>query len=134
MSLGFTNHGEELALTWMFTTSSATRPTGWYASLHDGDPGETGANEVDTGQDADYVRKSVTFDDPVADSGQVLSNIQASWTAASDATDYTITHIVIWDTLSGGNPIMAGQLVVPFLMQASGVFTLASGKIVAALD
>ena len=47
--MSFSNHGEELALTWMFTTSSATRPTAWYLSLHDGATGETGANEVDTG-------------------------------------------------------------------------------------
>lgn len=131
---GFTNHGEELALTWLFTTSSATRPTAWYAALHDGDPGETGANEVVVGTDADYVRKSVTFDDPVSDSGQVLSNVQASWTAASGATPYIITYVSIWDAATSGNCLMIGMLVTPFSMAASGVFTLAAEKIVAALD
>jgi len=132
--MSFTNHGEELALTWLYTTSSATRPTAWYLSLHDGDPGETGANEVDTGTDADYVRKSVTFADPVAGSGKVLSDIQASWAAAAGASNYTITHVCIWDALSAGNCLMAGTLVVPFDQVAAGVFTLAAGKVVAALD
>ena len=132
--MSFTNHGEELALTWMFTTSSATRPTAWYLSLHDGAAGETGANEVDTGTDADYVRKAITFADPVAGSGQVLSDIQASWAAAAGASNYTIVDVCIWDALSSGNCLMTGTLVVPFDQVAAGVFTLAAGKVVAALD
>ena len=130
----FTNHAEELLLTWLFTTSTATRPTAWYVALHTDDPGEAGsANEVDT-EDDDYARQSITFDDPVADSGQVLSDLQASWTAASDADDYTITHISIWDAATSGNCLMKGPLVISWDQTADGIFTLDVGKVIAALD
>jgi len=130
----FTNHAEELLLTWLFTTSTATRPTAWYVALHTDDPGEAGsANEVDT-EDDDYARQSITFDDPVADSGKVLSDLQASWTAASDADDYTITHISIWDAATSGNCLMKGPLVISWDQTADGIFTLDVGKVIAALD
>ena len=129
------NHAEDLILTWLFTTTAVTRPTAWYAQLHLDDPGETGAlNPVTTSEDADIVRKAVTFADPVADSGQALSNIAASWTAASGSPGYTIKWVTIWDALTSGNCLFKGQLAVPFVMAASGIFTLDAGKIVPALD
>lgn len=129
------NYAEDLMLTWLFTTTAVTRPTAWYAQLHLDDPGETGAaNPVTTSEDADIVRKSVTFDDPVADSGQALSNIQAAWTAASGSPGYTIKWVTIWDAVTGGNCLFKGMLAVPFVMAASGIFTLEAGKIVPALD
>lgn len=131
-----TNFAENLLLTWLMTDAAApTRPTAWYAALHTGDPGEAGdANEVVVGTDADYVRKAVTFADPVSDSGQVLSEAQVAWTANSGASTYTITHVSIWDASTAGNCLFKGQLLVPHEMVASGVFALDAGKIICALD
>lgn len=132
---GLTNHGEDLLCTWLFTTTAATRPTAWYVALHTGDPGEVGsANEVVVGTDADYVRKSVTFADPVASSGQVLSNASVSWTVNSGSAGYTVTHASIWDASTAGNCLMKGQLPVSRTLAASGVLTFAIGEIIAAMD
>ncbi|MGE4338837.1 MAG: hypothetical protein AB7E55_23090, partial [Pigmentiphaga sp.] len=50
-----------LLLDWLLTAGAATRPTTWFISLHVGDPGTTGANEVLVATDADYIRKAVVF-------------------------------------------------------------------------
>ncbi len=130
-----TNHAEDLLLTWLFTTSSATRPNAWYVALHTADPGETGASsEVVVGTDADYVRDSITFDDPVASSGQVLSDVAVSWTVDSASAGYTVTHISIWDAATAGNCLMKGALPVPRALTANQVLTFSIGDIIAALD
>lgn len=38
----FTDYTENLALTWLFTGSSATRPTAWYVGLFTAAPSDTG--------------------------------------------------------------------------------------------
>jgi hypothetical protein len=130
-----TNYAEDLLLTWLFTASSATRPSAWYVALHTGDPGETGASsEVVVGTDADYVRDSITFDDPVASSGQVLSDAAVSWTVDSASAGYTVTHISIWDADTVGNCLMKGALPVPRALAANQVLTFSIGDIIAALD
>ena len=133
--MSLSNFLEELLLKWVFTTSTATRPTAWFVALHTGDPGETGAaNEVLVGTDADYVRKAITYADPVADSGQALSNAAVSWTAAVGASNYTVTHVSVHDALTGGNCFMYGALLVARDMVASGVLTFSTGDIIQSLD
>jgi len=133
MSLG--NHAEDLLLTYLLTISSSTRPTAWFVSLHTADPGDDGANnEVAVGTDADYVRKAATFDDPVVDSGQVLSSNAPSWTVNSGSSGYTVTHICIFDAVTAGNCLFSGQLLVSKPLIANGVLTFTAGDIVATLD
>ena len=130
-----TNYAEDLLLTWLFTASSATRPSAWYVALHTGDPGETGASsEVVVGTDADYVRDQITFDDPVASSGQVLSDVAVSWTVDAVSAGYTVTHVSIWDAVTAGNCLMKGALPVPRALAANQVLTFSIGDIIAALD
>lgn len=130
-----TNHGEDLLVTWMFTATAVTRPTTWFVALHTADPGEVGsADEVTTGTDADYVRKSITFANPVASSGQVLSDASVSWTVNSGSAGYTVTHASIWDASTAGNCLMKGQLPVSRTLAASGVLTFAIGEVIAAMD
>lgn len=128
------NHAEDLLLTYLLTLSAATRPTAWYVELHFGDPGEDGtSNPVTATEDADYVRKAVTFADPVAGSGQCLSNNAPSWTVGA-GTGYTLTHISIWDALSGGNCLYKGSLLVSVPLVETDVQTFTAGYIVATLD
>lgn len=120
-----------LILDWLLGAAAVTRPTAWHISLHTGDPGTTGANEVVVGTDADYVRKSATF---AAASGGQKSNAGAyTWTADVAATSYNVTHIGVWDSASGGTFLVGGALPVPEPMVASGSLVLAIGRAVAAL-
>jgi len=118
----------------MLTTDTATRPTAWYVATHTGDPGETGAsNEVTVGIDADYVRKSVTFNTPSGD-GQTENAGSVSWTVNSGSSGYTVTHISIWDAVTSGNCLFKGSLQVARVLVALGVLTFNADEIIAQLD
>ena len=120
-----------LLLNWLLTAGAAVRPTAWYISLHIGDPGKTGANELVIGTDADYVRKLAAFG---ASTLEVSATTGAlTWTADVAATTYSVTHIGIWDALSGGNFILGGALAVPETVVASGSLVLGTGRAIAAL-
>lgn len=125
-------YARNLLLDWLYTTGSVTRPTTWFVSFHDGDPALTGANEVDTGTDADYARIPVTFDP--ASGGLSLSDVDVSHTAHASATAYDITHVGIWDALTAGNFIQGGELAVPEHVAASATVLFATGRIRAALS
>jgi hypothetical protein len=120
-----------LLLNWMLTAGAATRPTTWFISLHTGDPGTTGANELLVGTDADYVRKAVAFATSTA--GQSPNSDAQSFTAAAGATTHNITHIGIWDAATAGNFILGGALTVPENRVASSTMVLAAGRGVARL-
>jgi len=66
-----------------------------YVSLHTADPGLTGASEVGGGS---YARQSVAFS---AASGGSTSNTAA--VRFEDMPGVTVTHVGIWDAVSGGN-------------------------------
>ena len=129
-----TDHSENLLLSWLFTTGTATRPTTWFVALHTADPGEDTpiASELLVAVDADYVRKAVTIGAPSL--GQSLSETAASWSVNSGSRGYTITHASIWDAATDGNCLIAGELVVPRVMIADGVLTFNIGEIVAIID
>ena len=132
--MSFSNSAEDLLVTWMFTTTAVTRPTTWFVSLHTADPGETGANEVVVGTDADYVRKAITFDDPVAGTGMCLSNAAASWTVAAASAGYTVTHIAIWTLVSAGTFLISGPLLPNRVLIGSQTHSLNIGEVIAAIN
>ena len=129
--MAFSTYGGNLVLDWLLSNASVTRPTAWYVSLHTADPGLTGASEVTTGVDSDYVRKSVTF--AAASALQKASNAAATWTANAGATTYVVTHVGIWDAATTGNFLNYGALAVPETVVASGTFNLSIGRLIAAV-
>jgi len=132
--MSFSNAAEDLIVTWMFTTTAVTRPTAWFVSLHTDDPGETGANEVVVGTDADYVRQSITFDDPVAGSGMCLSDILAAWIVGTASAGYTVTHIGIWSADTAGTFYTGGRLLPNRVLVANQTHSLNIGEVIAAID
>jgi hypothetical protein len=97
-----------------------------YVSLHNGDPGATGANEITGGS---YARQQVNH---------------AGWNAAADAiegsecttisdltftnlTANTITHVGFWDAVSGGNFLMGGETIQDSVIGGGGNFILTAG-------
>ena len=120
-----------LLLDWLLTNGTATRPTTWFVSLHVGDPGTTGANELVVGTDADYIRQAVVFD--AAAAGQTENTGALTWTADVAATAHDITHIGVWDAATAGNFLIGGQLAVPEPRVASAAPVLSAGRCIAAL-
>jgi len=66
-----------------------------YVSLHTADPGLTGASEVTGGS---YARQTVALSS--ASSGATANTAAVTFT---DMPSATITHVGLWDSLSGGN-------------------------------
>ena len=132
--MSFSNAAEDLIATFMFTATAVTRPTAWFVSLHTDDPGETGANEVVVGTDAGYVRKAITFDDPVAGTGMCLSDLATSWTVAAGSAGYTVTHIGIWSAATAGTFYMAGPLLPNRPLVATQVHSLNIGEVITAVN
>lgn len=126
------DYARNLLLDWLYTTDATTRPTTWFVSFHTADPGLTGTDEVGTGTDAAYTRKSVTF--AAASGGLALSASDVAHTADAGATAYTITHIGVWDAASGGNLLQSGELAVPENVTPGGSVLLATGRLRAALS
>lgn len=124
-------YARNLLLNWLLTAGAATRPTAWYVSLHTADPGTTGANEVVVGTDAAYARKAASFG--AAANGQSATSAQISWTADATATPYTVTHIAVWDALTGGNCLFSGALAVPENVVANGSLVLGAGRCIGQL-
>lgn len=97
-----------------------------YVSLHNGDPGADGSNELTGGS---YARQQVNH---------------AGWNAAAVATEgsecttisdltfsnllaNTITHVGIWDALSGGNFLQGGETIQDTVIGGGGSFVLTAG-------
>jgi hypothetical protein len=101
------NYAEKLLLDWAMTTGSATRPTAWYVALYTAAPDDTGGGtEVSTGG---YARQSVTFGAASSPGGTTSNTNTVSFTA-SGAGYGTVSHIGIFDNVSGGNLLWHGSM------------------------
>ena len=97
-----------------------------YVSLHDDDPGETGANEA---SGASYARQAVTF--AAAAGGTSTSDTVVEF---SDMPAGTWTHVGLWDAASDGNFLWGGPLTEPKTTSAGDTFRLPVGNITVVLD
>jgi hypothetical protein len=105
-------------------------PTPVYISLHTGDPGVTGANEVTGGT---YVRQASSSSNWSAAASAQSSNISSiSFSGLTPAL--TITHVGMWDAVSGGNFLNGGALTAPRFILALEVDVFTPGALIAALS
>jgi hypothetical protein len=92
-----------------------------YVSLHTGDPGLTGANEVIGGS---YAREAVSFG---AASGGAMEN--DALVRFDSVPAGTITHLGLWDAASAGNFLWGGALTASKTQNDGDPFEFASGAI-----
>lgn len=93
-----------------------------FASLHTGDPGDNGANEVSGGSPA-YVRKAITWN--AADAGAMDdSNAPAFDVPAST----TISWVGFWSAESGGT-FYGSANVTDEVFAAQGTYTLTDADV-----
>ena len=102
--------------------------TGVYTSLHAGDPGETGANEISaTGA---YVRQGVVFG--AASGGAISNNGAITYTAMMPSG--TITAVGLWDAVASGNHLWNGNLSASKNVNQGDTFQIANGDLDISLD
>lgn len=123
---GLADHGENLALNWMFTAQAVTRPTAWYVGLHTSAPSDaTPSNGELVGNN--YARQAVTFG--AASSGQVANTGSFQHGPATGSNWGTITHVSIWDAPSGGNCLAFGSVGSPVAINVNDSVTGAIGAL-----
>lgn len=131
MAGSFTDYSENLVLTYLLTSGSATRPTSWFVGLFTAAPGETGGGTevVGTG----YGRKAATF----AVSGTaptVASNNPVIEFNEALAPWGTVTHIAIFDAVTSGNMIGYSDLEESKQIGTGDVFRIPVGDLKVTLD
>jgi len=92
-------------------------PARVFVSLHTGDPGNDGANEVTAEQWPSYARKDPAGGDVVT-SGFAAANAKSTtnakeilWAEDMDGpAQITVSHFAIWDAQANGNCLFVGSL------------------------
>jgi len=126
--MSFSDTFETTVLTWVFTNSSATRPTEWHIALYTASPSDPGGGtEVSGGA---YARQAVTF----TVSGNTASNTAAiEWPVATSAYG-TVTDVGVFDASTGGNLIAYAALTTSKAIDTGDVFRLPAGDLDVTLD
>ena len=126
--MSFTNTFETRVLTWVFTNSSATRPTAWFVALYTSAPNDAGGGtEVSGGA---YARQAVTF----SVSGDTATNTGAIEYPTATAGYGTVTHVGIFDASTGGNLIAYAALTASKTIDTGDVLRLPAGDLDVTLD
>lgn len=128
--MSFSNTFETRVLTWVFTSSSATRPTAWYMALFTSNPADDASGtEVSTSGTA-YARQSATF----TVSGDTASNSAAIEFPTATASFGTVSHVGVFDASTGGNLIAYAALSASKAIDTGDVFRIPSGDFDVTLD
>jgi hypothetical protein len=128
--MSFSNTFETRVLTWVFTSSSATRPTAWYMALFTSNPADDASGtEVSTSGTA-YARQSATF----TVSGDAASNSAAIEFPTATASFGTVSHVGVFDASTGGNLIAYAALSTSKAIDTGDVFRIPSGDFDVTLD
>ena len=127
----FTNYTENLVLTWLLTTGSATRPTAWFVGLFTAAPSDTGGGTEVSG--SGYARKA-TGTITVSGTATTATNAAAvEFDPASGGNWGTITHAAIFDASTGGNMIAWAQLTTSRTINDGDVFRIPAGSLTVTL-
>lgn len=137
----FSDTTETNILNAIFKNIAFPIPTNIYLALFTADPTDTNvtANEVQTSAWGDYVRKDAAAGGGLAagwtsPSGGGLSNAVAITFPANNGSSITITHIGLYDALTGGNLLFHGQLTNEKTLLTSDVLSFAIGAVTVQLN
>jgi hypothetical protein len=124
----FSDYTENLVLTWLFTGSSATRPTAWYVGLFTAAPSDSGGGTEVTGNA--YAR---TATGTLSVSGTSPTNCTNSaaieFAAASGGNWGTITHIAIFDASTSGNMLGWAELTTSRTINDGDILRIPAGDL-----
>jgi hypothetical protein len=118
----FSDYTENLVLTWLFTGSSATRPTAWYVGLFTAAPSDTGGGTEVTGNA--YARVATGT---ISGSGTAttFSNAAAiEFAAASGGNWGTVGWAGIFDASTSGNLLAWAPLTTSRVINDGDVFRI----------
>jgi len=120
------DYAEKLILDYLMTTGSATRPTAWYVALYTAAPSDSGGGTEVAGNG--YAREAVTFEAAATPGGTTSNTGVVSFTASGGSWG-TVTHIGIFDAVTGGNLLWHGGLTASKAVGDGDTIEFAIGNI-----
>jgi hypothetical protein len=126
--MSLSNTFETRTLEWLFTTTSVTRPTGWFLALYTVAPTDTGGGTECSG--TGYARQSFTL----TVSGDTASNAAAIEYATAGSSWGTIVAVGVFDALTSGNLIAYGNLTDAKAISTGDVLRVPAGDLDITLD
>lgn len=117
------DYTENLALTWLLTSSSATKPSAWYLGLFTSATSDAGGGtEVSGGS---YARQSVAF----TVSTSTASNSATITFPTASASWGTITHVAVYDASTSGNQLFHGAVTTSKTIDSGDTFQVTAGNL-----
>lgn len=126
--MSFSNYLETNVLGHVFGGSAYTAPTTLYLALFTSNPDEDGSGTEVTG--GAYARQTVAF----TVSGNTASNTAAVEYATATASFGTVSHVGVYDALSGGNLMAYAALTSSKAIDIGDVFRVPTGDLDITLD
>jgi hypothetical protein len=124
----FNDYTENLVLTFLFTTSTATRPTAWYVGLFTAAPSDTGGGTEVTGNA--YARKvtgtmTVSGTTPTA----ATNSAAIEFAAASGGNWGVVGWAAIFDASTGGNMLAWAPLTTSRTINDGDIFRIPASSL-----
>jgi hypothetical protein len=119
---------ENASLKWALTANAVTRPTTWYVALFTTATTDAGGGTEVTG--GSYARQAVTF----TVTNNVASNSANVLFPTATASWGTISHVAIYDSLSGGNSLFHGAATSSKLIDTGDAYLVATGNMTVTMD
>lgn len=119
-------YAEALVLNALLPTAGGQR----YLSLHSGNPGSNGTNEITGGS---YARQEVTWEDVGSDPTTRQNDSDVQFPTAS-ASWGSITHFGIWDAATNGNFIGGGILDETKVVNENDSLRFPAGSLIVTVD
>jgi hypothetical protein len=123
----FSDYTENLVLTYLFTTGSATRPTAWYVGLYTAAPSDAGGGTEVTGNG--YAR---VVTGTISGSGTATTFTNAAaieFAAASGGNWGTVGWAGIFDASTGGNLLAWAPLTTSRIINDGDVFRIPASSL-----
>lgn len=116
---------EDAFLDHFLGTTSTSSPTNVYVGLHTADPTDAGTGAEVSGNG--YARQTIGFD--ASSSGTASNSSAIEFPAASGGNWGTITHIGIYDALTGGNLLFHSALTATKIISDGDIFKIAASGV-----
>lgn len=102
-----TDYAEAMLLDWYMTAGAVSRPTTWYLALFTTATTDAGGGTEVSG--FGYARQAITFGAASSPAGSTASTNSQTFTASGGAWG-TVSHMAIFDALTGGNMLWHSAL------------------------
>ena len=132
-----TDYAENILIEALFRNGSLGRPASWYIGLSTTTPTDAGGNITEPA-DANYARQPVDtgasseWSNPAG--GSATDNSLAIVWPAADAGFGTVTHVIFYDAITGGNAWFWKNLASSVTVNAGEVFQFPIGDLDVAFD